>query len=51
MPKTPSFLPLIFLSLLSIVATAQGRRTMNLSFERAVELALKNYPAIRAAQA
>src|SRR5215471_5179131 len=52
MPKTSSFLlPLAFLSLLSVVAPAQGRQPLNLSFEQAVELALKNYPAIRAAQA
>ncbi|HKC85499.1 MAG TPA: TolC family protein [Blastocatellia bacterium] len=52
MPKTSSLLlPLAFLSLLSVVAPAQGRQPLNLSFEQAVELALKNYPAIRAAQA
>jgi outer membrane protein TolC len=52
MPKTSSFLlPLVFLSLLSVVAPAQGRQSLNLSFEQAVELALKNYPAVRAAQA
>ena len=52
MPKTSSFLlPLAFLSFLSVVAPAQGRQPLNLSFEQAVELALKNYPAIRAAQA
>jgi outer membrane protein TolC len=52
MPKTSSFLlPLVFLSLLSVVTPAQGRQPLNLSFEQAVELALKNYPAIRAAQA
>jgi outer membrane protein TolC len=52
MPKTSSFLlPLIFLSLLSAVAPAQGRQPLNLSFEQAVELAMKNYPAIRASQA
>jgi len=52
MPKTSSFLlPLIFLSLLSVFAPAQGRQPLNLNFEQAVELALKNYPAIRAAHA
>src|SRR4030095_16067937 len=52
MPKTSSFLlPLVFLSLLSVVAPAQGRQPLNLSFGHAVELALKTYPAIRAAQA
>src|SRR5262245_63862480 len=52
MPKTSSLLlPLAFLSLLSVVAPAQGRQPLNLSFEQAVELASKNYPAIRAAQA
>jgi outer membrane protein len=50
--KSPSFLlPLAFLSLFSIVGLAQDRPSLTLNFEQAVELALKNYPAIRAAQA
>jgi outer membrane protein TolC len=52
MPKTPFFLlPLIFLSLLFGAGLAQNRPQRTLNFEQAVELALKNYPAIRAAQA
>jgi outer membrane protein len=52
MPKTPFFLlPLIFLSLFFGAGLAQDRPQRTLSFEQAVELALKNYPAIRAAQA
>jgi outer membrane protein len=52
MPKTSLFLlPLVFLSLLSVVAQAQDRQPLTLNFEQAVELALKNYPAIRAARA
>jgi len=50
--KSPSFLlPLAFLSLFSVVGLAQDRSSLTLNFEQAVELALKNYPAIRAAQA
>ena len=50
--KSPSFLlPLAFLSLFSVVGLAQDRPSLTLNFEQAVELALKNYPAIRAAQA
>ena len=45
------FLPLIFLSLFSITGLAQNRPSQTLNFEQAVELALKNYPAIRAALA
>ena len=44
-------LPLVILSSLSVVALAQDRQPLTLNFERTVELALKNYPAIRAAQA
>ena len=52
MTKTPFFLLLfIFLSLFSITGLAQDPPSLTLSFEQAVELALKNYPAIRAAQA
>jgi outer membrane protein len=52
MTKTPFFLlPLAFLSLFSITGLAQDRQSLTLNFEQAVELALKNYPAIRAAQA
>jgi outer membrane protein len=52
MTKTPLFLlPLAFLSLFSITGLAQDRQSLTLNFEQAVELALKNYPAIRAAQA
>lgn len=52
MPKTSFFLlPLIFLSLFSIAGLAQSQQPQTLNFEQAVELALKNYPAIRAAQA
>ena len=52
MTKTPFFLlPLIFLSLFSGAGLAQERSPLTLNFEQAVELALKNYPAIRAAQA
>jgi outer membrane protein TolC len=52
MPKTSFLLlPLIFLSLFSDAGLAQNRSQRTLNFERAVELALKNYPAIRAAQA
>lgn len=51
MTKSPSFLlPLAFLSLFSVAGLAQGRPSLSLNFEQAVELALKNYPAIRAAQ-
>jgi outer membrane protein TolC len=51
-PKTPFFLlPLIFLSLFSGAGLAQSRPQQTLNFEQAVELALKNYPAIRAARA
>jgi outer membrane protein len=52
MTKTPFFLlPFIFLPLFSITGLAQDRPSLTLNFEQAVELALKNYPAIRAAQA
>ncbi len=52
MTKSPSFLlPLAFLSLFSVAGLAQDRPSLSLNFEQAVELALKNYPAIRAAQA
>src|SRR5215831_9315310 len=52
MPKTPFFLlPLIFSSLFSGSGLAQNQPQRTLNFEQAVELALKNYPAIRAAQA
>jgi|SRR5262245_5243138 len=52
MPKTSLFLlPLVILSFLSFAAPAQDRQPLTLNFEQAVELALKNYPAIRAAQA
>src|SRR5215467_9115865 len=44
-------LPLVILSSLSVVALAQDHQPLTLNFEQAVELALKNYPAIRAAQA
>lgn len=51
MTKSPSFLlPLAFLSLFSVAGLAQDRPSLSLNFEQAVELALKNYPAIRAAQ-
>jgi outer membrane protein len=51
MTKSPSFLlPLVFLSLFSVAGLAQDRQSLTLNFEQAVELALKNYPAIRAAQ-
>ena len=51
MTKSPSFLlPLAFLSLFSVAGLGQGRPSLSLNFEQAVELALKNYPAIRAAQ-
>jgi outer membrane protein len=52
MTKSPSFLlPLAFLSLFSVAGLAQDRQSLTLNFEQAVELALKNYPAISAAQA
>jgi outer membrane protein TolC len=52
MTKTPFFLlPFIFLSLFFSAGLAQDRPSLTLNFEQAVELALKNYPAIRAAQA
>jgi outer membrane protein TolC len=52
MTISPSlFLPLAFLSLFSITGLAQDRPPLTLNFEQAVELALKNYPAIRAAEA
>jgi outer membrane protein TolC len=52
MTKTPFFLlPFIFLPLFFGAALAQDRQSLTLTFEQAVELALKNYPAIRAAQA
>ncbi|MGH9769033.1 MAG: TolC family protein [Blastocatellia bacterium] len=52
MTKTPFFLlPLIFLSLFFGAGTAQDRPSLTLNFEQAVELALKNYPAIREALA
>lgn len=52
MPKKSFFLlPLIFLSLSSIAGLAQDQQPQTLNFEQVVELALKNYPAIRAAQA
>jgi outer membrane protein len=51
MPKTYFLiLPLISLSLFSGAGMAQNRQQRTLNFEQAVELALKNYPAIRAAQ-
>jgi outer membrane protein len=51
-PKTPFFpLLLIFLSSFPITGLAQSRPLRTLNFEEAVELALKNYPAIRAAHA
>src|SRR5262245_7798282 len=51
-PKTLFFiLSLISLSSFSVAGLAQDRQSINLTFEQAVELALKNYPAIRAAQA
>jgi outer membrane protein TolC len=51
MTKTPFFLLLLaFLSLFSITGLAQDRQSLTLNFEQAVELALKNYPAIRAAR-
>jgi outer membrane protein len=50
--KTPFFLLLLaFLSLFSITGLAQDRQSLTLNFEQAVELAVKNYPSIRAAQA
>jgi outer membrane protein TolC len=52
MTKTPfCLLWLIFLSSFPITGLAQNRPQRTLNFEQAVELALKNYPAIRAAQA
>jgi outer membrane protein len=51
MTKSPFFLLLIFSSLFSSAGLAQDRRPLALNFEQAVELALKNYPAIRAAEA
>src|SRR5262245_44540647 len=52
MPKRSFLLLSLFLlSLFSVAAPAQDRRPMTLNFEQAVELASKNYPAIRAAQA
>jgi len=52
MTKPPFFLPaIVFLSLYCIAVAAQDRPSLILNFEQAVELALKNYPAIRAAQA
>jgi outer membrane protein len=52
MNNTPFFLlPLIFLSLFSIAGLAQDRPSLTLNFEQTVELALKNYPAIREARA
>ncbi|MBO0857243.1 MAG: TolC family protein [Chloracidobacterium sp.] len=53
MPKTPFFLllPFIILSLFSGFGLAQNPSQRTLNFEQAVELALKNFPAIRAAQA
>ena len=52
MSKSLSFLlPLAFLSLFSVAGLAQDRPSLSLNFEQTVELALKNYPAIRAAQA
>jgi outer membrane protein len=52
MTKTPFFLlPLIFSSLFSGSGLAQSQPQRTLNFEQVVELALKNYPAIRAAQA
>ncbi|HKQ78638.1 MAG TPA: TolC family protein [Blastocatellia bacterium] len=49
--KTLFFLlPFIFLSLFFGAGQAQDRQPLTLNFEQAVELALKNYPAIRAAQ-
>ena len=51
-PKTSFFLlPLIFLSLFSISGLTQNLQPRTLNFEQAVELAMKNYPAIRGAQA
>jgi outer membrane protein len=52
MTKTPFFLlPFLFLSLFFGAGLAQNRPQQTLNFEQAVELALKNYPAIRASQA
>jgi outer membrane protein len=52
MTKTPfCLLLLIFLSSFPIAGLAQNRPQRTLNFEQVVELALKNYPAIRAAQA
>ncbi|MBO0724486.1 MAG: hypothetical protein J2P52_02710, partial [Blastocatellia bacterium] len=52
MTKTPScLLLLILLSSFPITGLAQNQPQRTLNFEQAVELALKNYPAIRAAQA
>src|SRR5262249_37152483 len=52
MTKTPYFLLLsTFFLLFPIAGQAQDRRSLSLNFEQAVELALKNYPAIRAARA
>jgi len=51
-PKTSFFLlSLVFLSLVAVAGLAQDRPPRTLNFEQAVELALRNYPAIRAARA
>ncbi len=51
MTKRPFFLlPSLFLSLFFSAGLAQNRPQQTLNFEQAVELALKNYPSIRAAQ-
>jgi len=47
----PAFLPLILLFLFPLAGLAQEPSPQTLTIERAIELALKNYPAIRAAKA
>lgn len=51
MKPLPVLLPLILLSLFPLVGLAQDSQTQALTLEQAVELAQKNYPAIRAARA
>lgn len=47
----PVFLPLILLFLFPFIGRAQESPSRTLTLKQAVELALKNYPAIRAARA
>ncbi|MEP7337752.1 MAG: TolC family protein [Acidobacteriota bacterium] len=47
----PVLLPLILLTLFPFVGLAQDSQAQILTLEQAVEVALKNYPAIRAARA